>query len=408
MENIVKLLCEKNKISYIIFDKELKILDFNTTLKNISDDANSLVGGGDIREVLWEIIGLEDTLKNLYNGLIENDILHFPMILKGEYYYNLEIETFLTSSGEKHFITYAIQKQKESLAYLKMIQGINKKTLVYESQNKQSKEEHFELINQKLLSFNVDMNGYITSVNDAFLLFFDKPNNQIVTKHFSNFFRTRDDYLSGDATVIFHAVNIKGEEVSFHANVIPIFRDEVIYENIIMCQDITYLKQVEKELEFAASHDSLTGLPNRSYLLKKIDEAIQKHKQKKGNFSLCFIDLNKFKPVNDTYGHHAGDMLLKHIGKILSKFIRKDDLVARVGGDEFIILFDSMFTDEEKKSMKKKLLELAEKYPLVYSQEDIIEFSFSLGIVTYTDEIEDALSLIKSADKEMYLHKQTK
>ncbi|WP_428739022.1 diguanylate cyclase domain-containing protein [Sulfurimonas sp.] len=401
MPNITNLICTKNKISYVIFNKEFQILDFSETFKSIVDDLPKLTINTDIRDVLWEIIGLENNLDNLYNNLLKSNTLHFPMILKTNDYYDLDIETFVTDSGEKLFIAYAMQKPKESLAYLNMVKEINKKTLIYETENKTSGEQNFDLINQKLLSFNVDMDGLITSVNNTFLLFFDKDKSEIMGKHFSTFFKARDFNINANATIIFNAKNVKNEIISFHANIIPLAKNEIVYENIILCQDITYLKQIEKELKLAASHDSLTGLPNRSQLLEKIDSSIKTAKKTKQGFSICFIDLNSFKPINETYGYHAGDMLLKHIAKILSDFVREDDLVARVGGDEFIIIFNAINDKKDIKKMEKRLLNLVPKHPLIYSEEDIIEFSFSLGIASFPQDANDILSLIQQAKKVM-------
>lgn len=406
MHNITKLVCEKNKISYIIFDKELKILDYNNTIVNVADDISSLKIGSDIREVMFELVGIEENLMALLDTNSKESIIHFPMILKAKEYYDLDIETFISSTSEKLFVAYIIQKPKESLSYISMIKEINKKTLLYETQDKKSKEQHFDLINQKLLSFNVDMDGIITSINSAFSYFFDLSNDKIIGKHFSVFFKARDLNLNANSTIIFNAINIKEEVISFHANIIPVTEDGIAHENIIICQDITYLKQIEQELEFAAGHDSLTGLPNRSQLLKKMDETIEKSRKNKESFSICFIDLDKFKPVNDNYGHHAGDMLLKHIAKILTDFVRKGDVVARIGGDEFIILFDSSHDNDYIHAMKRRLQELPPKHPLIYSQDDIINFGFSLGLASYPLDAQDAQSLIKTADKAMYIAKR--
>lgn len=406
MQNITKLICAKNKISYIIFDKEFKILDYNNTIENVADDTSNLTIGSDIRAVMFELVGIEENLMALLDGSAKENIIHFPMILKTNEYYDLDIETFISSKGEKLFVAYVIQKPKESLSYISMIKEINKKTLLYENQDKTSKEQHFDLINQKLLSFNVDMDGIITLVNNAFSYFFDLTADKIIGKHFSEFFKARDLNLNANSTVIFNAKNLKEEVISFHANIIPVAEDGIAHENIIICQDITYLKQIEKELEFAAGHDSLTGLPNRSKLLKRMDEIIEKSQKYSESFSICFIDLDKFKPVNDNYGHHAGDMLLKHIAKMLTDFVRKGDFVARIGGDEFIILFDSLHDDDYIQTMKNRLNELPKQHPLIYSQDDIIDFGFSLGLASYPEDAQDAQSLIKTADKAMYLAKR--
>jgi diguanylate cyclase (GGDEF)-like protein len=98
-------------------------------------------------------------------------------------------------------------------------------------------------------------------------------------------------------------------------------------------------------------------------------------------------------------------MLLKHIATVLCNFVRKDDLVARIGGDEFIILFNTIDADITPQ-MLQRLKELPKEHPLVYSQEDVIEFSFSLGLASYPQDAQDALSLVKKADKAMYTNKR--
>ncbi len=138
-----------------------------------------------------------------------------------------------------------------------------------------------------------------------------------------------------------------------------------------------------------------------------MDETIEQCDKEKRHFTLCFIDLDKFKPVNDTYGHHAGDMLLKHIAKVLSDFVRKGDMVARIGGDEFVILFDSLSDDKYIESMKTRLNELPPQHPLIYSRDDIIEFSFSVGLASYPQDATTSPELLKLADKAMYLAKKS-
>ncbi|MEA2074075.1 MAG: sensor domain-containing diguanylate cyclase [Campylobacterota bacterium] len=406
MQNITKLVCAKNKISYVVFNRVFKILDFNNTIENIADDATHLKVGSDVRELMYELVGMEEELIALQEGNSQEGIIHFPMIHKEDEYYDLDIETFVSDEKEKLFIAYFIQKPKESLSHVSMIKEINKKALAFESKDKKSTEFHFDLINQHLLSFNVDLDGIITLANSAFSYFFDLGESEIVGKHFSHFFKARDLNLNANATIIFNAINLKEEIISFHANIIPVTKDGTIYENIVLCQDITYLKQIEQELEYAAGHDSLTGLPNRSKLLKKMDESMQLCKQNATTFTICFIDLDRFKPVNDNYGHHAGDMLLKHIAKVLSDFVRKGDMVARIGGDEFIILFDSLSDDKYIETMKTRLQELPPKHPLIYSQDDTIEFGFSLGLASYPQDATEAQELLKLADKAMYMSKR--
>jgi len=403
MENIARLICKKSNISYIVFSDSLQVLDFSDKLDTIVDDFSLLSFDADIRDVMWELIGMEDKLSSLYNDT--SNTIHLPMILKNNHYYDLDIEVF-EDSVEKYFIAYFTQKTKESLSYIQTIKEINKKILTYENENKQNQEEHYSLINEKVINFNVNKEGNITVVNDAFMHFFDLNKDAIIAQHFSVFFKTREENLTEISSIILNAKNINNELISFHANVIPITKDEEVYENIIICQDISYLKEVEKELELAANHDSLTGLANPSKLLKRLDVEILKCKETLNSFSICFIDLNKFKSVNDNYGHHAGDMLLKHIAKVLSDFVRKDDMVARVGGDEFVILFDSLEDQEILQNMIQRIQQLAKNNKLHYTDDDIIEFEFSLGLASYPQDAKSAQELLQTADKERYKHKK--
>ena len=126
------------------------------------------------------------------------------------------------------------------------------------------------------------------------------------------------------------------------------------------------------------------------------------------NFALCYIDLDNFKPVNDAYGHHAGDMLLKHISSILLNFVRDIDTVSRIGGDEFIILLKHIENEEHLKGILKRINELASDNPLHYSEDDSIEFSFSLGTSLFPKDAQSAINLLNVADKAMYKVKRQK
>jgi diguanylate cyclase (GGDEF)-like protein len=143
-------------------------------------------------------------------------------------------------------------------------------------------------------------------------------------------------------------------------------------------------------------------------LRKKIQEAIEKSKEKQEIFALCFIDLNKFKKVNDEHGHHVGDMLLKHVGVVLTNIIREEDIIARIGGDEFVILFKNLESLEYLTLALKRIEEISKKNPLHYNEDLIIELSFSLGVSVYPKDGEDIETLLNSADKKMYKEKKTR
>ena len=330
------------------------------------------------------------------------------MLLKNNHYYDLDIEVFTPKDGENLFIAYITKKTMESLRYINMIQEINKQSLVYETSDSKEHKHNCEVINQRLLSFNVDMDGYITLINSAFSHFFDLSKDNIIGEHFSQFFKARDLALDGNSSIIFNATNQMDEVISFYANIIPMTKNSNVHENIIICQDITCLKQIEKELEHASVHDSLTGLANRTQLLKKIDEAVKKFNEDNTSFALCFIDLNKLSTINEEYGYHAGDMLLKHVAKLLLYIVRKNDTVARIGEDTFAVLFINLKENSEIKKKITNFKKIITKMPLHYTKNDIISFDLSLGVSYYPEDTSDIDELFKTADKAMYKDKNTK
>ena len=406
ISTIAKLVCTKNRVSYIVFDKFYKIVTFNNLVTTIADDPSQVEVSSDIRDIMYEFVGLEERMAQLFSSVEEDSTIHIPMLLKNDHYYDLDIEVFTPEDGETLFIAYITQKTKESLRYINMIQEINKRTLIYESEDHKEQEHQYELINQRLLNFNVDLDGRITLINSAFSHFFNLSQDEIIGEHFSHFFKARDLTLDGNTSIIFNATNQMNELISFYANIIPVTKDSNVYENIIICQDITFLKKIEKELEHASMHDSLTGLPNRTLLLKKIDKAVQKSKESGESFALCSIDLDKFKAINDTYGHHAGDMLLKHVAKLFPYVIRKNDTVARVGGDEFIILFDNIKEQSEIEKKIASIKKIVSNMPLNYTENDTIFFNLSIGVSYYPEDTKDIQELFKIADKAMHKDKK--
>lgn len=173
----------------------------------------------------------------------------------------------------------------------------------------------------------------------------------------------------------------------------------------VIFTDITKIKEAEQKMIYQVYHDSLTNLPNRKHLLERLEKLIETSKVFGYKFSVIFIDLNNFKLVNDIFGHNAGDDLLKKVSSKLSNVIRKDDLVARMGGDEFIIVQMSINSDEDAKKLAIRVLQ---SLKFTYStNEETIEVSASLGISIFPSDSENIDSLIKKADTAMYEAKKS-
>jgi diguanylate cyclase (GGDEF)-like protein/PAS domain S-box-containing protein len=172
---------------------------------------------------------------------------------------------------------------------------------------------------------------------------------------------------------------------------------------VLVFTDITAQKVAEEELRYLASYDSLTGLPNRTLLMDRIQHGIEQAKRAKKSLALCFIDLDKFKQVNDSLGHDVGDQLLQEVAKRLRLTLRETDTIARLGGDEFVVLLESYKNDDNISHVARKILQsIGEPMQL---GAHTVSVSPSIGIAVYPDDATDANSLLKHADVAMYYAK---
>ncbi|MBF0589155.1 MAG: diguanylate cyclase [Magnetococcales bacterium] len=170
--------------------------------------------------------------------------------------------------------------------------------------------------------------------------------------------------------------------------------------------DVTERRQAEKRLERLAHNDALTGLPNRRLFTDLLDHAIQRADRNKGRISVMFMDLDRFKAVNDTLGHDIGDMLLIEASQRIQAVLRKNDVVARLGGDEFTVILSDKGPDREEASLvAQKILDTLQQ-PF-HLKEHECKIGASIGISHYPDHGEDVETLIKKADIAMYAVKRS-
>ncbi len=164
--------------------------------------------------------------------------------------------------------------------------------------------------------------------------------------------------------------------------------------------DISSIKEADQKIKFYANHDALTGLLNKNQFENILNHTINSAKRNNKMFALLFVDLDHFKEVNDTYGHNIGDMLLKTVASIFQKKLRKEDIIARIGGDEFNIILDNTKSDEDVLKVANSLVE-ALKEPIIIENHNC-NVSLSVGIAIYPKDGEDKIALIKNADSAMY------
>lgn len=164
-------------------------------------------------------------------------------------------------------------------------------------------------------------------------------------------------------------------------------------------------KQMMARLEHLALYDQLTGLPNRSLFYDRIYSAIARAKRSNSIFFLLYLDLDKFKTINDHYGHTTGDLLLEQVARRLELCIRESDTVARLGGDEFVILLENAQTTEQSQGVVQKIQDIfSREFDLAGQSVSIMP---SIGVAQYPRDGDDEKTLLRHADKAMYAAKSS-
>jgi len=221
-------------------------------------------------------------------------------------------------------------------------------------------------------------------------------------KHDTNFFREMWDSIS-------HSGNWQGEIWNRQKSwrVFPLWmtinavRDTSgeLTNYIAICSDITERKETEQNIHLLAYYDVLTGLPNRTLLRDRLDQILAAAHRDKQQFALMFIDLDRFKYVNDSLGHAMGDLLLQTVAKRLLECVREGDTVSRIGGDEFIVLLRETDAGGAAYVAGKILTSLAVACDIGETQ---ISTNASIGVSIYPDHAGDVDTLVKNADVAMY------
>lgn len=195
-----------------------------------------------------------------------------------------------------------------------------------------------------------------------------------------------------------------GEWRSFQITASNLLLDENVNGVVVNYQDITEIKNAEEEVQYMAFHDYLTDLPNRRYLEQRLDSELRMKKGTDLRLAVMFIDLDQFKFINDTLGHDTGDKVLIEVAQTLKSCVWDSDVVARLAGDEFIILLTNQTSIECVKKIAHKIIEVFER-PFNVDQFELF-ITASIGISLFPESGEDRKSLMKNADLAMYLAKE--
>ncbi len=179
--------------------------------------------------------------------------------------------------------------------------------------------------------------------------------------------------------------------------------DSLLYD-VAIVEDVTVRKAAEDKVQYMATHDELTGLPNRNLFGELLQRAIDAAWRQDRRCAVLFIDLDRFKIVNDSLGHEAGDLLLKEVAARLRRCVRDGDVVARLGGDEFVVLLAGIAAVDAAAETARRVL--ASLHTPVKIRNHECRVTGSVGIASYPDDARDATTLMKHADMAMYLAKE--
>lgn len=169
-------------------------------------------------------------------------------------------------------------------------------------------------------------------------------------------------------------------------------------------QDITKQRTIEEQIRHLAHYDPLTDLPNRTLFSDRLQQALAAARRDRMHLALMFVDLDKFKQINDSLGHYIGDLLLKEVAKRMQGCVRESDTVARIGGDEFVVLLPSIETTRDAVLVAEKIREAINRVFVLSGEE--LDMSVSVGVAVYPEHGKDEHQLAQNADIAMYHAKE--
>jgi diguanylate cyclase (GGDEF)-like protein/PAS domain S-box-containing protein len=177
-------------------------------------------------------------------------------------------------------------------------------------------------------------------------------------------------------------------------------KNDNVANYIFIHRNLADIIESQERIDFLAYHDSLTQLPNRFSFEESLTHSIKVAKKNKTKFAILFIDLDRFKVINDTLGHHVGDALLKQVAIIISNLLVKGNTLARIGGDEFVLILENIYSKKEPASIAEQIL--GELSKPIKALGHTLNTSASIGIANYPSDAEDVVTLLKYADSAMY------
>lgn len=344
-------------------------------------------------------------LRLLYNGTTERIDCGLRLMCVGAYIHRIEIQA----------VTAERNSQDTATVILGTATSVHARTLQEESlydlcQKLQSSETRYRALLQDAKSPIIVLDSdskEIVDVNHAASTVTGYSKDELLGMVMNDLIETPDDqrstpYCERETKKDLSLKSKSGIKITVDISCSNV---SVQDRNLTQCivHDVSLRKSTEDTLRYMANHDHLTGLPNRNLLANQLEKSIRNAEKSGHVIAVCFVDLNRFKQVNDKFGHDVGDTILKNFAARLSAAIRNSDMAARLGGDEFIFILEKLPSTKAAIKIVKKIIPRL-NFPYGIEHENI-EVNCSIGISTYPVDGSNALELVHTADKAMYYAK---
>ncbi|MGR8947484.1 MAG: putative bifunctional diguanylate cyclase/phosphodiesterase [Gammaproteobacteria bacterium] len=360
----------------------------------------------------------------LYGGLLILNAYHMARRFHSESLLQLKNENLINSLAEQKARTESLNRnlEKKFLARTESLRVLNEKLRTEISQRQEIQEElatstaKFSALyhDHPSILLTVDDKGYITNVNQYGASYLGYPHSAILRMRFSELCtRGGDamnllDELSSTATEArgrLELVKSTGEVIAVQATLRRVVGEAHNGSALIVCEDVTEIDRLQQQLAYHASRDTLTGLYNRREFEIQINQLFEQTKRHPESHVLCIIDLDRFKTINDTSGHLAGDEMLKSITEAMKNCMRQTDILARLGGDEFGIIMEKTAI-KDAQIIIERLRDAIQRIEVTWEgvQHHI---SASFGLTELNEDTLSVTNLMRDADAACYLAKES-